>query len=344
MSIIDVDVLMQDLGSEPPSGPNLEYDPAFLELEQAAIGKPEVQYGETITPAVPPEWKVVKKLALELIARSHDLRIAMPLLRALLALHGTAGFADGMRLVERLLDERWDSVHPQLDPDDDNDPMLRINSLATLADAASIVRELKESAFLQLPGLGPLSLRLLELANGELPTPEGQSAVTLASIEAACADVEPERLQGALAAASAAHASAANIEVLLVRHVGSSQALNLDPLTRNLKRMRDFLASQVPSAAAPQEEQAGVPEAQGSSGAAPRSAAIAGEIGSRADVVKMLDKILAYYDKFEPSSPVPMLLQRAKRLAPKSFFEIMEDLAPDSVSQLSVIRGPQEEQ
>jgi type VI secretion system protein ImpA len=344
MSIIDVDVLMQDRGSEPPSGPNLEYDPAFLELEQAVFGKPEVQYGDTITPAVPPEWKVVKKLALDLIGRSHDLRIAVPLLRALLALHGTAGLADGMRLVERLLEERWDSVHPQLDPDDNNDPMLRINSLATLADTASIVRELKESAFLQLPGLGPLSLRLLELANGELPTPAGQAAVAIASIEAAIRDVEIERLQDACEAATRAHAGAANIEVLLVRHVGSSQALNLDPLTRNLKRMRDFLASQVPAAAAPQET-AAAPALDGAAVAAgAKTGAISGDINSRADVVRMLDKILAYYDKFEPSSPVPMLLQRAKRLAPKSFFEIMEELAPDSVSQLSVIRGPQEEQ
>jgi type VI secretion system protein ImpA len=344
MTIVDIDSLLQER-ADSPCGPNLEYDPAFLELEQAALGKPEVQYGDTITPAVPPEWKVVKKLALELMARSHDLRVAMPLLRSLLALHGTPGFADGVRVVERLLEERWDSVHPQLDPDDDNDPMLRINSLATLADASTIIKELKETAFLQLPGLGPLSLRVLELASGELPTPEGQAPVALSSIEAAIRDVDAGTLQAALDAATRAHDSAVNIELLLVRHVGSSQALNLDALTRNLKRMRAFLASQVATevaadAAATGEPEDGTPAAAG----AARPAAISGDINSRADVVRMLDKILAYYEKYEPSSPVPMLLQRAKRLAPKSFFEIMEDLAPDSVSQLSVIRGPQEEQ
>jgi len=344
MTTVDIDALLAEL-PDSPCGPNLEYDPAFLELEQPSQGQPEVQYGDTITPAEPPEWKVVKKLALELIDRSRDLRLTMPLVRALLALHGIAGFADGLRLVERLLDERWDSVHPQLDPDDDNDPMLRINSLAMLADAATIVRELKESAFLQMPGLGPLNLRMLELANGELPTPEGQAPVALSSIEAAIRDIDAERLSGALDAAARAHDRAVNIEVLLVRHVGSSQALNLDPLTRHLKRMRDFLASQVPAeeqaeaVQADTDADAGVPAA----GAA-KAVAISGDINSRADVIRMLDKILAYYEKYEPSSPVPMLLGRAKRLAPKSFFEIMEDLAPDSVSQLSVIRGPQEEQ
>ena len=33
---------------------------------------PEVQYGDTIVPAVPSEWKQVKKHAFDLLARSRD--------------------------------------------------------------------------------------------------------------------------------------------------------------------------------------------------------------------------------------------------------------------------------
>lgn len=346
MSIVDVDILLQELAEAAPCGPNLEYDPAFLELEQAVLGKAEVQYGDTITAAVPPEWKQVKKLSLDLLARTRDLRVAVPLLRALLALHGMAGFADGARLIQRLVDERWDSVHPQLDPDDDLDPMLRINSLATLADAATVLRELKDSAFLQLPGLGPLTLRTLELANGELAAPEGQAPVSVASLEAALRDVGAEPMQRARDAAAQAHDSVVEIEVALVRRVGSSQALNLDQLTRNLRRMRDFLASpEAPEEPAIDGEAAPAGGADdGGAARRPATAAISGEIDSRADVVRMLDKILAYYARCEPSSPVPMLLERAKRLAPKSFFEIMEDLAPDSMGQVALIRGPLQEQ
>ena len=76
-------------------------------------------------------------------------------------------------------------------------------------------------------------------------------------------------------------------------------------------------------------------------GRAPRAAAITGDVASRDDVIRMIDKILAYYQRYEPSSPVPMLLERAKRLAPMSFMEVMENLAPDSLQQLYVIRGPQ---
>jgi type VI secretion system protein ImpA len=347
MSIVDVDALLEELAADAPCGPNLEYDPAFLELEQGALGKPEVQYGSTIVPAAPPEWKLVKKQALDLLGRTRDLRVAMPLVRALLALHAMPGFADGVRLLDRLVSERWDSVHPQLDTDDDNDPTLRINSLAMLADSATVIRDIKETAFIQLPGLGPLSVRVLEQAAGEAPVPKGQTALALGSIEAALRDVRVEALVDAANAVTLAHDSVVNIEVALVREVGSSRALNLDALTRQLRRMRDLLASHLPQAenadAMPESAISGAPAgAPASSAAATGPALNSGEIGSRADVVRMLDKILAYYQRHEPSSPVPMLIERAKRLAPKSFFEIMEELAPESVNQLKVLRGPQD--
>lgn len=345
MRIVNVEAFLQVLSESEPCGPNLEYDPAFLELEQSAIGKPEIQYGDTITPAIPPEWKVVKKMALELLGRTRDLRVAVPLLRSMLALHGLPGFADGAQLIHALVSTRWDSVHPQLDPDDDLDPMLRVNSLASLVDGATMLRELKDAVLVQLPGLGPLSLRVLEMASGDLPTPEGQSVVSLAALEAGLRDADPESARAALEAATAAHAYITELEVELVRQIGSAQALNLDPLVRHLRRIRDFLARHGGAEESVVEtveegETAGSAAAVGA-GAARRApgAGISGEVESRADVVRMLDKILVYYARSEPSSPVPMLLERAKRLAPKTFFEILEDLAPDSLDQVALIRG-----
>jgi type VI secretion system protein ImpA len=46
----------------------------------------------------------------------------------------------------------------------------------------------------------------------------------------------------------------------------------------------------------------------------------------------------------EPASPVPLLLKRALRLVEKNFFEIMQDLAPDSVAQIKLISGIREEE
>lgn len=344
MSTIDVEALLAEVDPAAPCGPDLEYDPDFLALEREAIGKPEVQYGETITPAVPPDWKVVRRMAGELLQRSRDLRLAVHLLRANLALSGIVGLADACVLIERLLHIRWDSVHPTLDADDDNDPTLRINSLAILADTGTLVRELKDAPLLVLPGLGPLTIKMLEVANGEVPPPAEQEKLALASIECAIADLEPGRLADAVDAAGRALAAVVNIEVILVRQVGSSQALNLDPLTRPLRKAHDFLAHQQHAAPpavaiATKETIAGV---AGSLDGAPRAArqGNGADIASREDVLRTLERLVQYYRQHEPSSPIPILLERAKRLVPMSFLEILQDLAPDGVAQMAVIRGP----
>ncbi|MET0981446.1 MAG: type VI secretion system protein TssA [Telluria sp.] len=342
MSTIDVEALLREVAPDAPCGPNLEYDPAFVALEQEAVGKPEVQYGETITPAVPPDWKIVRRMAAELLERSRDLRLAVHLARASLALSGVQGLADSVTLIERLLDARWDSVHPELDPDDDLDPTLRINSLAILADTGTLVRELKEATLVLLPGLGPLTIRLLEIANGEQAPPAGQEKIAIGSIESAMADLDPAQMGAALDGVKRALSAVVNIELILVRQVGSSQALNLDPLTRPLRKAHDFLARQSQGEEGAEPAAGGADAEAGAPGEGPRPAraAISGDIASRDDVLRMLDKLVAYYTRHEPSSPIPILLERAKRLVPMNFFEIMQDLAPDGIAQLTVIRGP----
>ena len=53
----------------------------------------------------------------------------------------------------------------------------------------------------------------------------------------------------------------------------------------------------------------------------------------------MLDRICDYYSHHEPSSPVPLLLKRARRLATGSFVDILRDLAPDVLPQIERICG-----
>jgi type VI secretion system protein ImpA len=346
MSTIDVDALLLEIAPDAPCGPNLEYDPAFVALDREALGKPEVQYGTTITPAVPPDWKQVRRMAGSLFERSRDLRLAVHMLRANLALTGVAGLADTLALIESLLDQRWDSVHPALDPDDDLDPTLRINSLAVLTDAA-LLREVKDATLVMLPGLGPLSIRMLEIANGEIAPPAGHEKVAVASIEKAIADIAPAEYAATVAVLARALAGATNVEVVLVRKVGTSQALNLDALVRPLRRAHEFLARLLPPeavVAVDEEAEAGVSAdsavcAPGSVAVAAR-AGISGDIASRDDVLRMLEKLLQYYSRHEPSSPVPILIERARRLVPMTFMEVLAELAPGGIAQITVLQGP----
>jgi type VI secretion system protein ImpA len=62
-------------------------------------------------------------------------------------------------------------------------------------------------------------------------------------------------------------------------------------------------------------------------------------INSRQDVIRLLDQICVFYAQNEPASPVPLLLQRARTLVEKNFYEIMEDLAPKTATELKKLIG-----
>ena len=73
--------------------------------------------------------------------------------------------------------------------------------------------------------------------------------------------------------------------------------------------------------------------------AEPPAAAIRGEVRSRDDVLRAIDAICAYYARAEPSSPVPLLLQRCRRMVTMSFVDILKEMLPESVAGLQKIAG-----
>ncbi|MEL7338378.1 MAG: hypothetical protein AAFN70_19475, partial [Planctomycetota bacterium] len=66
---------------------------------------------------------------------------------------------------------------------------------------------------------------------------------------------------------------------------------------------------------------------------------VGGKIGSRKDAIKALDDVCDFYELNEPSSPLPLLIRRAQRLASKSFLDILRDLAPDAVATAEALGG-----
>lgn len=85
----------EPISADAPAGVNIEYDSRFLELQSAAEGKPEQQYGDTIIPAEEPDWAMVEKLCNQLLAESKDLRVLAYYTQALTAKHGLIGFCAG---------------------------------------------------------------------------------------------------------------------------------------------------------------------------------------------------------------------------------------------------------
>ena len=82
--MIDLDSLLCTIDEHAPSGEDLEYDPEFNALEIANKPGEERVIGDNVIPAEDPDYENVAQLSMSLLARSHDLRIAVILANAVL--------------------------------------------------------------------------------------------------------------------------------------------------------------------------------------------------------------------------------------------------------------------
>jgi type VI secretion system protein ImpA len=334
---IDIEALLSPVPRDPPCGPAMEYDREFVELERAAQGRPERQMGNNVTPAEEPDWKLVGQKAVALLGRTKDLRVAAHLAKGLLRTGGLVGFADGVRLVRGLLERYWDTVHPRLDPDDD-DSTMRVNSLAAVSDEATL-NALRVAPLVDGPGAGRFSLRDLIAATGEYALPAGQSAPDIASIEAAFDAAPAPVLRATAAVLEGARDDLAAVEALVTDKVGSAQGINLGKLSGMLGQASKHLASRLERRSPAPDEAIGEEAPAVAADAPQRAGGGVGQIRSRDDVIRALDLVCAYYQRAEPSSPVPLLLTRAKRLATMTFVDIVKDMVPDALSRIQVIGG-----
>lgn len=350
---MDVAPFLAPVAPDAPSGPNLKLTLAYVEFERLTREKPAQYNGKTlIAPAEEPAWREVVKHASGLLLRSKDLRIAFALLRGLVHTTGWTGLAEGLSLMRQLLEVFWDDVHPQLDPDDPDGSTLRINVLAELAQEDVLLAPLRRLVVVSGPRTGRFSLRDITMvttpAAAAPPAPDGK-VLDPATIQGAFMEANLDELRRTAEAIDAARVEATKIESFVTQKLGSAQSVNLTRLTRFLydgnRLLLEKIALRTPTPDLAEGDGSMSELASSDPGASngPRGGASSpGQIRTRDDVVRALDAVCEYYRAKEPSSPVPILLNRAKKLVSKGFLEIIEDLVPDGMSQLQMIRGKAE--
>lgn len=330
MADIDVDALLAPVSDTAPCGADLEYDPAFLALEDAARGKPEQQFGDTVIAAQEPDWRAMQSQALALLARTRDLRVGVHLLRAATRLNGIAGFVPAVRFMHGLLVQHWAHVYPLLDAQDNNDATMRLNALAPLADVATVLADLR-AAKIGGARVG-LTVRQIECALGKGELRANESPVSEANMTQALADAEAAQ-PGLLDQLVAAHEAVVGIEAVLDTQAGAANGPDLRPL----RTLTQCLAQAARRARGESDVVAG---SDGTSPATPaRVVAAPGAIASRDDAIKTLERVCDWLEHSEPSNPAPLLIRRAQRLMSKSFIDIIRDLAPDGLKEVERIAG-----
>jgi len=347
---MDLAVLLQSKSDDSPSGENLEYDPVFTEMELAAQPGEEVQVGDEIHAAEDPEYAEVREKALQVLERSHDLRAAVFLADAVLhGDDGLTGFADVTGYIRGCLEEFWDSCHPELD-EDDGDPTMRINAVQDLCGQpggmggpSPAYRSLRRVALTDSRGFGRFSLRDIEVAEGQVTAPSDMDTIPdTAGISAAFQDTDDAVLEGLLDAAKRAEENVRAIsDVFSERTPG--QGPELDPLIKLTRQIVKRLSDYVGDEGSADEGEAGEAADGPSDGPAAGGGRPMGGINSPSDVSNALDRIIAYYRRAEPSSPLPLLLERAKRLVNADFLTIMQDMAPGGIDNVHLIGGIEDE-
>jgi type VI secretion system protein ImpA len=351
---LDVDALLREISPDAPCGEDIEFDPALQELETAAMGQAETQFRD----AEEPNWADVKRRALELLERSRHLRVLTYLALAEVRLSGYPGLRDGLALINGAVDRYWDTVYPLLDPEDDNDPLERMNIFATLSPPPDVMGDMlrfrervARAPLCRSKQLGVFSLQHVQVAKGERPAPEAEGegaaaqAPQMSVVQAAFEDCDIDELQGVAAAVDESIGLVKQLDDKLTDLVGASNAISFNPLLDVLQQaqapLQEALARRGYGSSGGGDAAPGGAAAVAAQAAGP---ALSGAVNSTKDVLAAFDKICDYYQRHEPSSPVPMLIHRARRLVGKSFIDIIRDMSPDAIPQVEIISGAAGEQ
>lgn len=337
--MIEIDKFLTEAADEPPYGPDLTYDAEFLALETAATGKPEQQFGDTVIPAEPPDWRDVEKRAVALLERTKDLRVAAYLTRAWVNFRGLPGLAGGTELVAGLLDRYWDGAHPL---PEDGDYFMRMNAIASLADLTGLVRDLRGADFLKA-SYGSISVRDADsLARGNPPE---AGSMSLEQLRLAVAD-GVRKGSDSLKAVDIAREAVRRIRSLCSDKVPSDQL----PELNNLEALLNALHGLLPSGGADTALAGAIEAMDGEAQAAAEGAGVPAGVAvglpagparlrTREDAIAQLLAVAEFLEQTEPTNPAPLLVRRAARLMRMGFMDILRELSPDSVSQVETITG-----
>jgi type VI secretion system protein ImpA len=325
--------LRQPLSGDAPCGENLEDSQLLASFDAFRL------FGQSVPLNPAPVWRELETKSSSALQQSRDFRLLAHFGAAVLRTQGLPAFLGTLGVAAHWLNEYWPQVYPLVD----DDAILRKNALNSFADRMAIVDGVRRLPILRHPVLGSFTLRDFEIATGQLALPEGEEAPdegAMRAILAACSAAELTSLQSSVQSALDACKA---IETKMREEGGSESAPNFDPLVTQLVQLQRLLTDGL---AAHPNATAEVPATANGGSSATVAASGSGSlqaINSRQDAIRALDAVASYFRTNEPSSPIPLFIERAKRLVAKDFLEVLADIAPDALSQARSAGGLRDE-
>lgn len=322
-----MDSWLLPVSDEQACGADLEYDPEALELGQVT-GKPESQFG----PAEPADWGRVNEICESLFTRTRDLRAAMWWGRARLNLEGFAALPAVLALLHGLLERFWDDLHP-LPDGDDPDALARLSVLGGLDKFDGLLGDIRNSQLSSDRRLGGLRVRDVEVALSKLTPRPDEAPRTQGQIAGMMAEA-PDVAAALRAQTDAALNSLKQIQALVNQRFSSDLGVDLT----TARGMLASVATVLPIAADEADRQVDTDVRQGAPAPSGRASGVH-SIDSRQDAIRAIELVCAYLERHEPTNPAQLLLRRAARVINKNFLQLVKELAPDAVKEVSRVMG-----
>ena len=320
--MIDAQALLQPITTDQLCGEDVEYTllPAFDSYRV---------FGQATTPDPQPDWSEIHTRAVDGLSKSKDLRLLAHLATAALRIDGITDFASALNVASEWLEAHWSHVYPLVD----GDALERRNALNCFADPIAVIEAIRRVPLVRSRQHGTITLRDIDLATGQMQPVDGESRAEEAQIDAAFAEMPLEELTTLQAGVTGALTALTRIEATMATQGGPEAKPYFERLSAQLAKADRVLRAQL---ATRQPAGDGTDAAELDGGGGVRAV---GRIRSREDAIRALDAVAEFFRRNEPSSPVPMFIERAKRLVSKSFLEVLADIAPDGLAQARVIGG-----
>ena len=338
----ELDQILAPLAGSNPCGVDLEYDSRFQALKDL------IEAGNEENPT---DWRKVKKQSLELLNDSRSIDLLVFLAVSLVATGGFQGLSDGLRLLSKSVEDFWESIYPELDmeePEPDRHE-IRLNTIAQLGEKPGKLGD--KLCYVEKVLRAPLSLKNPRIqacfwpiweseATGSEDSPDLSSAKNYIDLMS----VEDKQEIAVSISESIEHLE--KFSDFLMEKTGSAYNGPFDEsLLPALKQMAGVFGQA--QQAQPQGDVEsvpgeGAPAASQSAGSAvaappPPPPPPPGVINSREDVKEALGKIIDYYKKNEPSSPVPYFAMRTQELVDSDFMEVIRNLSKESEQQFKKV-------
>lgn len=267
----------------------------------------------------PIDWKEVRRLSLQLFEKGKHLRLAVLLTESGMELEGIAGLRDGLALVEGLCTRYWDEVYPNEMPYMLQERAILLNGLA---DARFVKRVAKVPLAVSRVA-GAFSWDDFETARKSARESEEAANAMRLITGVFTGETSQETHRDTLDSLNSILRSIDEIDRVCRERLTGGNEVNFSGLRQQVTRMAEFIQPFAEPQSAPQDETAagdGLLPAGESSGPP-------GAVHSRESAIAAMDRIIEYFERHEPSSPVPFLLRRAQRCVGLNFLDLVDDLA-----------------